>query len=290
MRASASRDPVAYIRAVPYSAVNHQPLLLDITQPATRPAALRPAIVQIHGGGWIKGEREAEANDDLAAHGFFTVSIDYRLAPCHTFPAPLEDCKAAVRWLRAHAATYHVDPGRIGVWGGSAGGHLAALLGATGDRPELEGTGGWPEYSSRVQAVVSICEASDLAQEDGAWLDDPTSEPAQLFGGTVRTRPELVQRANPIRYIGPETPPFLLIHGDQDEIAPVRQSQMLSEALTAAGVEVEFVCAQGERHSFSTPWQERIKELRRAFFLKHLARSDAGDGHTLDARPDSSPS
>lgn len=272
MSPCAPRDPVAYIRDVPYSEANHQPLLLDIAQPATRPAAPRPAIVHIHGGGWIKGEREAEANNDLAAHGFFTVSIDYRLAPRHIFPAPLEDCKAAVRWLRAHAVTYHVDPDRIGVWGGSAGGHLAALLGATGDRPELEGTGGWLEYSSRVQAVVSICGASDLAQEDGSWLNNPASEPAQLFGGTVRTRPELVQRANPIRYIGPDTPPSLLIHGDQDEIAPFRQSQMLFEALTTAGVEAELVSARGERHSFSAAWQERIKELRRAFFLKHLGK------------------
>lgn len=280
MNACALPCPVMYIRDVPYSEVDHQPLLLDIAQPATLAtpaAALWPAIVQIHGGGWTGGEKEAQANHDLAAHGFFTVSIDYRLAPRHIFPAPLEDCKAAVRWLRAHAATYHVDPGRIGVWGGSSGGHLAALLGTTGGRPELEGTGGWPEYSSSVQAVVCVCGVSDLAQEDGPWLDDPASKPTQLFGGTARTRPDLVQRANPIRYIGPDTPPFLLIHGDQDEISPFRQSQMLFDALKAGGVDTEFVPAAGERHSFSAPWQERIKELRRTFFLKHLERGGAGN-------------
>ncbi len=269
---SSSPVPVEYVRDVPYGEAGGQTLLLDIARPVEPRAEPAPAIVQIHGGGWVKGGREPDANRGLAEQGFFTVSIDYRLAPRHTFPAQLYDCKAAVRWLRSHASEYDIDPDRIGVWGGSAGGHLAALLGTTGDIPELEGNSGSLGYSSRVQAVVTICGASDLSQADGYWLDDPGSEPSQLFGGLVGEHRELVGLANPISHIGAGTPPFLIIHGDRDEISPFRQSELLREALRAAGVEVEFVRAEGEAHSFSLRWQARIEQLRLAFFWKHLGR------------------
>lgn len=272
MRIGISSPPVAveYVWDVPYGEAGGRTLLLDIARPVEPVAEPFPAVVQIHGGGWIKGGREPEANRVLVGHGFFTVSIDYRLAPRHTFPAQLHDCKAAVRWLRARAAEYRIDPDRIGVWGGSAGGHLAALLGTTGDVPQLEGHSGSPGYSSRVQAVVTICGASDLSQADGYWLNDPDSEPSQLFGGLVGERPELVRLANPISHIGPGTPPFLIVHGDRDEVSPFKQSEMLCEALRDAGVEVEFVRAEGERHSFSPRWQTRIERLRLDFFREHL--------------------
>jgi acetyl esterase/lipase len=272
MRIGISSPPVAveYVRDVPYGEAGGRTLLLDIARPVEPVAEPFPAVVQIHGGGWIKGGREPEANRVLVGHGFFTVSIDYRLAPRHTFPAQLHDCKAAVRWLRARAAEYRIDPDRIGVWGGSAGGHLAALLGTTGGEPELEGDSGSPGYSSRVRAVVTICGASDLSQADGYWLHDPDSGPSRLFGGLVGERPELVALASPISHIGPDTPPFLIVHGDRDEVSPVRQSEMLCEALRGAGMGIEFVRAEGERHSFSPGWQSRIEWLRLGFFLDHL--------------------
>jgi acetyl esterase/lipase len=260
--------PVEYIRDIPYGQADGPPLLLDIVRPVGAGPGLLPAIVQIHGGGWHMGEKEPDANRILAAHGFFTVSINYRLSPQYTFPAHLEDCKAAVRWLRAEAQQYSIDASRIGVWGGSAGGHLAALLGTSGDVPDLEGTSGSPGYSTRVQAVVSICGASDLSR---AWPEWPDRHPVGLFGGPLKDHAELVQRANPIRYITPDVPPFLLIHGTDDEISPFSQSELLDEALRAAGGDVTFVRAEGERHSFSQEWQDRIEQLRLGFFKRHLS-------------------
>ncbi len=264
--------PVEYIRDVVYGRADETELLLDIVQPLTVNGP-RPAIVQLHGGGWIKGEKEPASNHTLAQHGFFTVSINYRLSPAHIFPAHIHDCKAAVRWLRANAERYKIDPNRIGVWGGSAGGHLAALLGTSYGVKELEGTSGSPGFSSRVQAVVSVCGASDLSQPpDGYWQNDPASEPSLLFGGLVRDKAELVRLANPITHIRPDTPPILLIHGDEDEVAPFLHSQLLDVALREAGADVTLVRAKGKAHGFSEPWQQRIDTLRLEFFKKHLQK------------------
>lgn len=260
---------VQIIRDVKYGEADGVPLFLDIVQPLARNAHPRPAILEIHGGGWIKGEKDPRNVSSMALAGFFCVSINYRLAPQHLFPAQMHDCKAAVRWLRFHAAELGIDPDHIGVWGGSAGGHLAALLGTSYDVPELEGSSGWPGVSTRVQAVVSVCGAFDFSQISEQHLA-VNPEPSLLVGGPIHERHELVQLANPIAHLRPDAPPFLLFHGDADETAPYGQSVLLRDALKRVAVQVTLHTAHGGKHGFTPAWEERIRDLRLAFFKEHL--------------------
>ena len=255
------------VRGAEYAQADGVPLLLHIVQPLQRGARPLPAVLELHGGGWSKGEKDPDSVVTLARAGFFCVTINYRLSPQHLFPAHLHDCKAAVRWLRVHAPELGVNPDRIGVWGGSADGHLAALLGTSYDVPELEGRGGPAGVSSRVQAVVSICGASDFSRISRAHLE---ANPVPLFGGPVHEHPELVQLANPIAHLRPDAPPFLLFHGDADELSPYEQSVLLQEAPESAGVPVTLHTAHGGKHGFMPAWEERIDALRLAFFKEHL--------------------
>ena len=259
------------VRDVQYGEADGAPLFLDVVQPLARGAGLRPAIVEIHGGGWSGGEKNPQHVLSLASAGFFCVSIDYRLSPQHLFPAHLHDCKAAVRWLRVHAPELGVDAERVGVWGGSAGGHLAALLGTSYDVTELEGNSGWSGVSTRVQAVVSVCGASDFSQISPEHL---AANPVSLFGGPVHDHPELVQLANPIAHLQADAPPFLLFHGDADELSPYQQSVLLRDALEQAGVNVTLHTAHGGKHGFTREWDERIDNLRLEFFKKHLGNPE----------------
>lgn len=271
---------VQVVRDVKYGEVNGAPLLLDIVQPLARGAHLLPAILEIHGGGWTTGEKDPNSVLSLARAGFFCISINYRLSPQHLFPAHIHDCKAAVRWLRFHASDLGVEPERIGVWGGSAGGHLATLLGTSYDVPELEGNSGWSGVSARVQAVVSVCGASDFSQISREHLD---ANPVHLFGGPVHERPELVQLANPIAHLRPDAPPFLLFHGDADELSPYEQSVLLRDALEHTGVPVVLHTAHGGKHGFTQEWNERIDKLRTAFFKNNLG--DPKQEHSSAAAP-----
>ncbi|HKC74795.1 MAG TPA: alpha/beta hydrolase [Chloroflexota bacterium] len=158
--------PLTFIPDVQFGEADGKPLLLDVIAPRDVSAASWPAVIWVHGFGWFAGTRrdnlEISLCAFLATQGFFTVSIEYRLSDEATFPVQIHDVKAAIRWLRANAAAYSIDPDHIGIWGGSAGGHLAALAGVTGDLPELEGTSGSAGYSSRVQAVVLASAPSDF--------------------------------------------------------------------------------------------------------------------------------
>jgi len=167
--------------------------------------------------------------------GYAVASINYRLARSAPFPAQLEDCKAAVRWLRANASIYNLDPDRIGVWGYSSGGHLAALLGTTGGLPELEGSGDNLQYSSRVQAVCDVAGPADLLAM--ANLGPKRTLAIQgLLGGPPENDKAKAIAANPIHYISKDDPPFLIVHGEADRVIPVEQSQRLYEELRKAGV------------------------------------------------------
>src|SRR5207302_1793987 len=164
-------------------------------------------------------------------------SINYRLSQHAIYPAQIEDCKAAVRWLRASAWKYHFDPDHFGAWGASAGGHLVALLGTTGDVKDLEGASDKPGVSSQVQAVCDWFGPSDFSKEAEQAL--PTSKidrtkpdcpEALLIGGALADHPDRVKRANPITYISKNAAPFLIVHGDKDDVVPVGQSRILHEA------------------------------------------------------------
>jgi acetyl esterase/lipase len=225
-------------------------LKLDLAMPKDGEGPF-PAIVCIHGGGWIKGDRKQlqKSIEALAGRGYVAISPDYRLAPRDRFPAQIEDCKAAVRWLRANAGTYHIDTRRIGAVGFSAGAHLACLLGVTGKDDGLEGKGGNAEQSSAVQAVVSFFGPTDLTQP-GWDKDVQTKNLVPLLGGTAADKPDAYRKASPMTYAGKNAPPFLFLHGTEDRVVPIKQSQDLAGKLRKAGVSARVVAVEGEGHGW----------------------------------------
>jgi acetyl esterase/lipase len=210
-----------------------------------------PAVVCIHGGGWVGGDRKqmGQTLQALAKHGYVAVSPDYRLAPHDHFPAPVEDCKAAVRWLRANAGTYKIDPGHIGAVGFSSGAHLACMLGVTDKDDGLEGDGGNADQSSRVQAVVSFFGPTDLTATN--WSLDVTAKNLiPLIGGTIDEKPEAYRKASPLTYAGKNAAPLLIFHGDADKIVPLEQSRKLADKINAAGGFAHVMVLEGEGHGF----------------------------------------
>jgi acetyl esterase/lipase len=212
-----------------------------------------PVVVWIHGGAWEGGSKAASPAVPLASRGFVVASIGYRLSQAAPFPAQIQDVKAAIRWLRGHASDYRIDPDRIGVWGISAGGHLAALLGTSSGTEEFE-VGDYLDQPSNVQAVADWCGPTDILRfkEHPSTVDRdrPGSMFERLFGGPVLEKKELVEKANPIAYVDPKDPPFLIMHGDKDPLVPQAQSELLATALKDANVPVDFEIVKGGKHVF----------------------------------------
>jgi acetyl esterase/lipase len=270
-------EGVEEVRDVVFGTGGGRPLKLNILRPKPQPADPMPVLVWVHGGAWRSGSKEGHMTLPFAQRGYFTASIEYRLSQEAKFPAQIEDCKAAIRWLRAHAKEYGLDPDRIGVWGSSAGGHLVALLGTSGGVAELEGQGGSPDQSSRVQAVCDFFGPSDLMAMIGARsiIDrrKPDCPEALLIGGPLAQKQEEARKASPITYVTPDDPPFLIVHGDRDVIVPFNQSELLEAALKKAGVDVTFVRVQRGGHgtfASTEPGPDEIQKAVEAFFDKHL--------------------
>jgi len=254
--------------------------LLDLYVPDA-PDKPRPVVVWIHGGGWSAGDKAGFPAMSMVPHGYIAASINYRLSNQAVYPAQIQDCKGAIRFLRAHAKEYHIDPTRIGVWGASAGGHLVALLGTSVDSPELEGkVGGNLDQSSRVQAVCDWFGPTDLTQfadeAVAAGIIKTTPGPSlimSLFGGSLKDKRDLVQSANPIWFVNKKNaksiPPFLIMHGDKDKMVPVAQSKLLDDALVAAGAsaELQIIPGAGHGNGFTTP---KITKMVTDFFDKQL--------------------
>jgi acetyl esterase/lipase len=248
-------------------------LLLDLYLPP--PGREKPAlVVWIHGGAWRTGSKAEPPMRFLVGRGFALASISYRLSQEAIFPAQLHDCKAAIRWLRAHENDYGYDAARIGVVGASAGGHLAALLGTTGGIAELEGNIGAVGPSSRVNAVVDFFGPTDLLQmskfPSKLDHDGPDSPESQLIGTPVQQNPAKAERANPIRYITADDPPFLIVHGDQDPLVPLNQSTLLSDALRRAGVPAELRILRGGGHGGTLFTSPDVLDSVSGFLRKHL--------------------
>ena len=244
------------LKDLAYVPGGHERQKLDLYLPPT--GARWPLVVAIHGGAFRMGSKEGEPAGAFVARGFAVAAINYRLSQHAIFPAQIEDGKAAVRWLRANAARYGYDPGRIASYGASAGGHLAAMLGTAGDVKAFD-VGAHLDQSSRVQAVVDFFGPTDFLQMDAhrssaqAMVHDtPDSPESQLVGGPIRDNPDKVARANPITYVTKDDPPFLIIHGDADALVPHHQSELLEAALTKAGVPVRFVTIPGGLHGGDT--------------------------------------
>jgi acetyl esterase/lipase len=260
------------MRDLPYVTGGHERQKLDLYLPAS--GAKWPLIVAVHGGAWMAGSKESEPAGIFVARGFAVAAINYRLSQHAIFPAQIEDCKAAVRWLRANASQYGFDPARVGAIGGSAGGHLVAMLGVAGDVREFE-KGDNLDQSSRVQAVVDMFGPTDFLQMDAhrpaaarQVHDDPNSPESRLVGGHISRNREAVARANPITYVKSGLPPFLLIHGDEDLLVPHHQSELLLEALKKAGVQAELMTVRNGPHGGATVRQGLPRAVE--FFVTRL--------------------
>lgn len=236
--------------------------------PTARPGELRPGVVIIHGGGWVGGRRDAHREINigttLAEHGYVCLSIDYLLqsqepGAAKIWPQNLHDCKTAVRWLRANAAKYQVDADRLGVIGGSAGGHLAALVGLTG--PELAPDGPYGEQSCRVQAVIDMYGPMARTPQRISTLVDPAAPNAE----------QLSQQITPLSHIDPHDPPVLILHGTADNTVPLEDSEIFAAALLEGGVEHELIVVPDAPHTFDLqPKQRDLRPVVVGFFDRHL--------------------
>lgn len=221
-------------------------LLLDIYLPQQQ-RKLLPLVIFIHGGGWDSGSKEYCPVEPLVENGFAAACINYRLSSMQKFPAQLMDAKAAVRWLRKNGKKYCIDTSRIGVWGISAGGHLAALLG-TSDGVKALREGGALQVSSRVQAVVDWFGPTDFSKVDLTQYRRYGLAVTGLIGRENLQHSARIQQANPISYVSGDDPPFLIVHGDQDTVVPLQQSQILHRALKDKGVNARLVTVRGAGH------------------------------------------
>ncbi|MEO6739257.1 MAG: alpha/beta hydrolase fold domain-containing protein [Chthoniobacteraceae bacterium] len=272
-------DGVKAHRDIAYVEGGHERQKLDLYLPEKSGAPM-PLLIWIHGGGWAAGNKDQcpPLRGGYLDRGFAVASIGYRLSGHATFPAQIEDCKAAIRWLRAHANEYNLDPKRFGVWGSSAGGHLVALVGTSGDVKDFD-VGANLDQSSRVQAVCDYYGPTDFTvfvttrgYESHATASSPE---AKLIGGAVMENKDKAARVNPITYVSSDDPPFLIVHGDKDPTVPINQSTLLFDALKKAGVSAHFHTIHGAGHGGPGFAGKNIEDIVAAFFDDRLTGNSA---------------
>lgn len=279
-------ESVRVLRDITYATVAGQKLQLDLALPPGDGPF--PCVLLLHGGAWMAGSRaECSGNgrdrsgrptpswiEKLARHGYAAAAADYRLAPAHPFPAMIQDARAAIRFLRAHAQDYHLDPKRFAAGGFSAGAHLALLCGYC-DRSAGFDVGDHLEHSGPVQCVISFFGPTDLT----LYAATPSIEDGYLvpvFGKAAKTDPTVYKRASPLSYVRPTSPPTLLLHGNLDLIVPIAHSQRLYRALKDAGVPAELVTIPFGNHG---GWGERDLARATAAVVRFL------DTHLKGKRP-----
>jgi acetyl esterase/lipase len=272
--------PYRVVSDVPYCTGDRKPLLMDLFIPNHPVRNPTPAVLWLHGGGWERGDKNGSSGAELlAASGFVTASIYYRLSGDSPFPAGIEDCKCAIRYLRANAAKYEIDPARIGVAGASAGGHLAMLVATAREDAGLEGQGGWAHASSRVQATASWYGPTDFTVGEKEFEHHTGRAVIKLFRGTLEQKPEEYRRASPITYVSRDDPPLLLVQGEQDEIVPFDQAVRMKRAYESQKLAVEFIRVRNAGHDFEPvgdqPDSPSVEEIHRRtveFFQRTLVR------------------
>jgi acetyl esterase/lipase len=265
-------DDVTFQAGIEYANPDGQHLQLDIARPKTGDGPF-PAVICIHGGGFRAGKRDGYDGlcIRLAQKGYVAMTVSYRLAPKYQFPAAVHDTKAAVRWARANAAKYKIDPERIGVTGGSAGGHLAQFLAVTEGVKEFEGDGGHADQSSKVTCVVNVYGPSDFTKSYGKSVDAAEVLPLWL-GGNLETAKKTHVRASPLNWVTPNAAPTLCIHGTEDKYVAHEQAVWLVDRLKASGVEAELLTLEGAGHGFKGKDAEASEKALVAFFDKHLKK------------------
>jgi len=236
---------------IDYSNADLVNLKLDVYYPLTASWPV-PVVIYLHGGAWIEGDKSEAAGspevEELIKRGFLVVSVNYGLAPQYKILEQEENVKCAVRFLRANASYFGIDPDRIGALGGSAGGHLVALLGTADKTAGMDASGGFPDQSSRVQAVVDMFGPTDLRALFSAY---PSIVLEELVG-TSDFNSALLDKIIPLTYISADDPPFLILHGDKDDVVPLSQSQILYQRLLSAGVPATLVVVQNGGHGFNS--------------------------------------
>jgi acetyl esterase/lipase len=261
------------LRDLAYVENGHERQKLDLYLPAgTNDSRKLPLIIWVHGGAWKAGSKDRSQATRFLSQGYAVASVNYRLSQHAHFPAQIEDCKAAVRYLRAHAGEYQLDPNRFGAWGASAGGHLVAMLGVCDGVFE---SGPNLKESSQVQAVVDYFGPADLSlmgpqsgPESRMDHDAADSPESQLIGGRVSDNPELARKASPMSYVSKGDAPMLLVHGTKDPLVPWKQSQILHDALVKAGVPtvLRLVPEAGHGAGFGPAEFQAVSD----FFKKYL--------------------
>ncbi|HEY3790005.1 MAG TPA: alpha/beta hydrolase [Urbifossiella sp.] len=265
-------DNVIFEPAIEYTNPDDQHLQLNMARPKTGDGPF-PTIICIHGGGFRAGSREGYNGlcIKLAQNGYVAMTISYRLAPKFQFPAAVFDTKAAVRWARANAAKYKIDPDRIGTTGGSAGGHLAQFLAVTSDVKDFEGNGGNPAVSSKVACVVNFYGPSDFTKSYGKSVDAAQVLPLWL-GGDLETARLKHIRSSPLNWVTPNAAPTLCIHGTEDKYVAHEQAVWMVDRLKACGVEAELLTLEGAGHGFKGKDAETADKALLAFFDKQFKK------------------
>lgn len=264
---------VEFEKNIEYSNPDDQHLQLNMARPKDG-AGPFPAVICIHGGGFRAGTRESFNGLclQLAERGYVALTVSYRLAPKYQFPAAVYDVKAAVRWMRANAEKYQIDPDRIGTTGGSAGGHLAQFLGVTSGVSKFEGDGGNAEYSSSVKCVVNFYGPSDFTKSYDASVDAKDVLPLFLGGNLEQERHRHIE-SSPLYWVTPEAAPTLFVHGTKDAYVAHEQAEWIVERMKAADVEATLMTIEDGDHGFRTSSpdvKEKIENARFEFFEKHL--------------------
>ncbi|MBX7212279.1 MAG: alpha/beta hydrolase [Verrucomicrobiaceae bacterium] len=257
---------------------------LDVYLPEKPSDKPLPLIVHIHGGGWWAGSKFPCPVAAMVLKGYAVASVEYRFSKAATFPAQIQDCQAAIRWLRAHAKQYNFDPGHVGVIGGSAGGHLSALAGTSGGGKAFAPIGGNEDQSDRVQAVCDIYGPADFstvvrqAAEDknvkNIFVFNTPKDPySSLIGAKLDDKPK-ADAVSPVHYVSKDDPPFLILHGTHDTLVPYAQSQELLAALKAQGVEAWLQTIPGAGHGGPAFGKPAVLQLTQNFFDRFLKGED----------------
>lgn len=273
---AAADSDIIFETGIEYTNPDGQHLQLNLARPKLA-TGKHPAVMCIHGGGFRAGKRERWDGlcKKLAERGYVAATVTYRLAPKYQFPTAVHDVKAGVRWLRANAAKYSIDPDRIGVVGDSAGGHLVQFLGVTGGVREFEGDGGNADQSSRVTCVVNYYGPSDLTKSYGKSVDAAVVLPMWLGGDNVKERHKHIL-ASPLYWVTPAAAPTLLIHGTKDPYVAYEQAEWICDRLKAADVEVELLTFKDAGHGFKGLEAAKAEETMLRFFDKHLKAQGKG--------------